>query len=654
METSIAPRLTLRLLGGLEVRTADGRDVTPPGRKSRAFLACLALPSGSAWPREQLIALLWGDRDEEQARGSLREALVKLRRCMGEPTPVTATRETVSLDRGIVSIDVVEFCEMAKAGELEHASELYRGELLEGLCLADAEFEDWLLVERTRVHDLAVDVLRRLLASQSGEPAVRTAQRLLQLDPTHEETHRALMQLYAQAGSRSQALRQYQICRDRLRHDLDVAPSAETEALHRRLMNSSGFRSLDGGETSRSPQIIREPADVVATTTPVIAVLPFANLSGDAEQEYFSDGITEDIITELSRFSSIYVIARNSSFAFKGKAMKVQEIARELDVAYVVEGSVRKAGDRIRITAQLVEAAGGKHVWAERYDRPAEDVFAIQDYVVRTVAATLAGRLEAVGAEGLRRRPTASLSAYECVLRGNALPVADLVHEAAAHKLFEQAVALDPDYARACAQLAISHMNRWMHGMSKSSSDLDRAFELAKRAVVLDAQDSVCHSALFWAQFGRRHYDEAEFHARKALALNPNRTNALASMADLFACTGRPDEAMALIEDAMRLDPHHPAWYWIELGVAHFVARRYAEAIVALRHHPNMHYLVQAYLAACQAQLGEDDAMHAAAAEVLRLRPDFSVAAFVKFQSYKLEADREHLTSSLRKAGLPA
>jgi adenylate cyclase len=390
-----------------------------------------------------------------------------------------------------------------------------------------------------------------------------------------------------------------------------------------------------------------------ASGRPSIAVLPFTNMSGDSEQEYFSDGITEDIITELSRFGSLYVIARNSSFAFKGKAIKVQEIARELDVAYVVEGSVRKAGDRIRITAQLIEAAGGKHVWAERYDRPAEDVFAIQDEVVRTVAATLAGRLEAAGAEGLRRRPTASLSAYECVLRGNALPVADPVHPAAAHQLFEQAIALDPDYARAYAHLAISHMNRWVDEMSESSKDLDRAFELANRAVSLDAQEIVCHTALSYIQLGRRRYDEAEFHARKALALNPNRPNAIAAMADVFVSTGRPDEATALMTDAMRLDPHHPTWYWLELGAAHFVARRYAEAIAAIRHRPNMYYVGHAYLAACHVQLGEEEAMHAAAAEVLRFRPDFSVAAFTTRQSYKLAADREHLASSLRKAGLP-
>ena len=227
------PRLTLRLLGGLEVRTADGREVTPPGRKLRALLACLALPPASAWSREQLIGLLWGDRDEEQARGSLREALVKLRRYMGEPSPVRANRETIALDPAVIDVDAVEFVRVAKAGELERASELYRGELLEGLNLPNAGFEDWLLVERTRLHDLAVSTLTRLLASESGETVLVSAQRLLQLEPTNEAAHRALMRLYVAQGDRTLALRQYQICRESLQHHLGVKPEAETERLYR-------------------------------------------------------------------------------------------------------------------------------------------------------------------------------------------------------------------------------------------------------------------------------------------------------------------------------------------------------------------------------------------------------------------------------------
>jgi len=274
--------------------------------------------------------------------------------------------------------------------------------------------------------------------------------------------------------------------------------------------------------------------------------------------------------------------------------------------------------------------------------------------VVRTVAATLVGRVEAAGAEGLRRRPTASFSAYECVLRGNALPVGDPVHERVAHQLFEQAIALDPEYARAHAQLAMSYTMRWLNRMSGSSEELDRAFELASRAITLDDQEVVCLMALSFVQLCRRRYDEAEFHARKAVALNPSRPNALLVMADVLIFTGRADDAVALIAESMRLDPHHPTWYWQELGLAHFAARRYEEAITALRHRPNLHYIEQIYLAVCHAQLGEDEAMRAAAAEVLHLRPDFSSAAFVNRNCFKLAADQEHLASSLRKAGLPA
>src|SRR5262245_7331332 len=355
----------------------------------------------------------------------------------------------------------------------------------------------------------------------------------------------------------------------------------------------------------------------VAIDRPSVAILPFTNMSGDPEQQYFSDGITEDIITELSRFRAIFVIARNSSFQYRDKAVDVRRIAREVGASYVVEGSVRKLATRIRITAQLIEAAGGTHLWADRYDRLVEDVFAIQDEVVRTIVATLAGRLEATGAEGLQRRPTASLSAYECVLRGNALQIGDRADDAAVHQLFEQAVALDPDYALH-AKLAVSHLYRWIHGMSGSSKELDRAFELAARAVSLDAQETVCHTALSYIQLWRRRYDEAEFHARKALALNPNRPYALVAIADFLAYTGRPDEAVVLMNDAMRLDPHHPAWYWSVLGRAHFTARRPAEAVAAMKHRPKLTLFSQAYLAATYAQLGEQAAMDAATAEVLR------------------------------------
>ncbi len=230
MDTPTRPRLRVRMLGGFELTSADGGDLTPPRRKLRALVALLALAPAAGWSREQLTALLWDGRDEEQARGSLRQALAELRRLLGA-SALLADRETAAFDPALVSVDAVELSRLAAAGELEQAAALYRGELLEGVSLPDSALADWLLVERTRLHDLAVGVLARLLDTQSGDVAIGTAERLLQLDSTREETHRALMRLYAAAGARSRALRQYQICRDVLQRNLDVEPEPETEWL---------------------------------------------------------------------------------------------------------------------------------------------------------------------------------------------------------------------------------------------------------------------------------------------------------------------------------------------------------------------------------------------------------------------------------------
>ena len=280
-----------------------------------------------------------------------------------------------------------------------------------------------------------------------------------------------------------------------------------------------------------------------------------------------------------------------------------------------------------------------------------EDIFAVQDEVVRTIVATLAGRLEAKRAEGLRRRPTKSLSAYECVLRGNALPVGDPAAEAVAHQLFEQAIALDPDYARAYAQLAISHAKRWEDDMSGLSGDLERAFELATHAVILDAQESECHTALGYVHLLRRQYDEAEFHVRKALALNPNRPNALATLGFVLARTGQPDTAIGLITEAMQLDPHHPTWYWTELGVRAF--RSAAIRRGSCRYQASSDPILLLVCLSCRGlratrrrrsyarRSGRD---HTTAARLLsgRIRAE---------KSYKRADDQQRLASSLRKRG---
>ena len=403
--------LKLRVLGGFELQSGRGPDGTPPGRKVRALLACLALSPGISWPRERLMALLWSDRAEEQARASLRQALTELRQVLGEPSPLRTEQDKVSLDSAAIMVDAVEFPRLVKSGKLDEAAALYRGPLLDGHGVRDGAFEDWLSAERARLHDLAIETLHRLAASQGGTAATDTAQRLLQLEPAHEATHRLLMQLYAAAGQRAQALRQYQHCRDALRRDLQANPDAETEQLYRQIQDETPPAS-----PPTAPAV--KPARLQSSDgKPSIAILPFENLSGDPEQLYFSRGITADIITELSRFHEIQVTASNSSFALQLKNIALRDIAAQLGVEYVVEGSVRKAGSRVRITAQLIDIESMNHAWAENYDRDLADVFELQDEIARRIATTVAGRVKVARTQRIHRKPTENLTAYENYLR---------------------------------------------------------------------------------------------------------------------------------------------------------------------------------------------------------------------------------------------
>jgi adenylate cyclase len=391
-----------------------------------------------------------------------------------------------------------------------------------------------------------------------------------------------------------------------------------------------------------------------ATDRPSVAVLPFVNMSGDPEQQYLSDGITEDIITELSRFRQLHVLARNSSFRYRGQDVDVIRAGRELDVQYLVEGSVRRIGDRIRITTQLIDAGSGYHLWAERFDRKQEDIFAVQDQVVRTIVATLVGRLRAVGAEQAKHKPPTSLAAYECLLRGYALPLYDPDAAAEARRLFEKAIDLDPGYARAYALLAYSFFREWHQDMSRSGDALDRAFELAQKAVALGDNDSNSLAVLGWVHLFRQSHALAEYYYQKALELNPNRPNLMANLGVLYIYLGRLAEGMDCYKEAKLLDPFFDAaWYWPYVGCGHFAARQYDEAIAAFSRSSTMPFWAQAYLAACYALTNRIERARHCAAEVLRVSSEFSLTRYAAKEPYMKSADREHLIEGLRKAGLP-
>jgi adenylate cyclase len=318
---------------------------------------------------------------------------------------------------------------------------------------------------------------------------------------------------------------------------------------------------------------------------PSIAVLPFTNMSGDPEQAYFSDGVTEDIITELSRFRELFVIARNSTFVFKGQAVEVREVARRLGVRYVVEGSVRKAGNRVRITAQLVDAATGNHVWAERYDRELEDVFAVQDEVVRAIAGTLPGQIRHAELGLAKRRP--SVEAYDLVLRAYAL-FQESTRESTleARVLLEQAIAIAPDYALAHTLLSAVHSNNWDEGWWGDSAEESRRLHLehARLAVKLDELDSRCQhiisDACFWCLGD---LELALIHAERAVELNPNDCGSAAWLGFLHARLGEHEKGLAVCEQALRLDPLSGTWPRHLLGLAQLHSGRYEQALTTLK-----------------------------------------------------------------------
>jgi TolB-like protein/Flp pilus assembly protein TadD len=399
---------------------------------------------------------------------------------------------------------------------------------------------------------------------------------------------------------------------------------------------------------------------------PSIAVLAFDNLSGDASQDYFSDGVTEDIITELSRFRTLFVTARNSSFAYRGKPVDVKRIGRELGVAFVVEGSVRRAGDALRITAQLVDAVGGHHLWAERYDCAATDLFTVQDDVTRRIVAIVANRLDEEELGRSRDKPTSSLKAYDLWLRGvkqqqRSTPEGDIEAKAC----FEQAIAIDPEYARAYAGLAeIAYLRTVYFGWgTPEAKDYDAAIGYAQRAVALDDSDAAPHSILGWIHLMRREFERARRHWDRAIVLNPNDADILMSRATALAFLGEAEEAIAQAKLAMRLNPFHPDWYDSDLAVAYFCAGRYGEVIEVFDRIAELFPHTPAWRAAAAAYLGRNDAADHAARFVGNIRSIWagdSAAGPREYAEWLLDrlpfrrpSDAEHLCLGLRRAGLP-
>ena len=405
----------------------------------------------------------------------------------------------------------------------------------------------------------------------------------------------------------------------------------------------------------KPPKSVTEPV----ATSPIpdrasIAVLPFTNLSNDPQQEYFSDGITNDVITDLSKFGSLFVIASNSVFAYKGKPVKVQDVSRELGVRYVLEGSVQKVKDKVRVNAQLIDAATGHHMWAERYERDLNDLFVVQDEIVQAIVGAMAVRVREVERDRAMRKGTDSLEAYDYVLRGREyLSRVTRSTNLEARKMFQRAIELDPRYAAAYVGLGWTYRRAVGHGWTEFINEaLERAQDLAQQALRLE-DSAAAHGLLAWIYLARGQHELASNAADRAMELNPNDSDSLSRLASVHLYMGRTDEAVRAYETALRFDPNTDADTHFTLGLAYYLQSQYAKSISILergRSKNPSHVFIHVALAAAYALTGHSTEAAREAGRVRRLHPFFEVASFgTRFRNPR---DRERFAEGLGKAGL--
>ena len=424
--------------------------------------------------------------------------------------------------------------------------------------------------------------------------------------------------------------------------------------------------SLKTPRTSASIPPAQSPA-LALPDQPSIAVLPFANLSGDPQQEYFSDGITDDLITDLSRLPGLFVIARTSSFTYKDKPAKLQEVGRELGVRYVLEGSARKTADRVRINVQLVDASTGDQIWTQRYDRQLHDIFALQDEIVQSLAATLHLQLTVLQRGWVLPQRTKNLEAYDDFLRGfESLlnPTPDGL--AKGRKMFEKSVELDPGYADAYGALAVSYFLGSIWQFDKDPGVLDRATESVDKAIALDDSEADAYAVRGWIEGIKDQHDRAVADGKRAVSLDPNSAFGWLALADIndAECvfpagimppdwgTSKPQEVLAHAQNAIRLDPRHPQKYSMPEGVAYNGLGRYADAVEALKRSDQNNPWVHVNLVYAYSELGRQQDARAEAAEVLRISPGFSLEEVGRMPGNWHGPLGQRYLSDLRKAGL--
>jgi TolB-like protein/DNA-binding SARP family transcriptional activator len=721
--------LSLKMLGGFTLRNGSDAALCLPTRKTRALLGYLALHADQSQPREKLASLLWSDRSDKQARHSLNQSLGAIRK-VGLDAGVTllkADADSVCLTSDSVEIDVVKFRSLLDENPTEAAT-LYRGPLLEGVSIPESAFEEWLTAARSELHGLACTALERAAtdAMRQGrtKEAGTAARRLVALDSLNEEGHRLLMRIQHEAGDRAGAIRQYQACVSVLKRELQVGPDAATKSLFETIkkdaespketsampVDGGPSRGSEGSSLGTTRTLLEKPLRprrwlVSAVTAavvlfvgmamfamlaprnqktetlyrhdnalplpkiPSIAILPFENLSGDSAQEYFSDGMTDDLITDLSKISGLFVIARNSTFDYKRKPVKLKHIAEELGVRYVLEGSIRRVGEQMRINAQLIDTMTGGHLWAERYDGPLTDIFAFQDRVTKKIVTALALNLTKDEQIERANRYTDNVEAHDAFLKGwvnyRRFSAEDF---AKAIPFFEKAIQLDPNYGRAYAALAslywesVRQGHPWTSKVSPDPFDVvsyeasrHKAERYSERAMKNPSPLAYrVASAISW---NYRQFDDAATQAEQAVILDPNDPDGYVALAWVLIFTGHPNDALAAVQRAVRLDPKNADAYAYVLGLARLGLMQYKDALIALQRAQERtpEYLdVNVPLAVVYRHLGRGEEARVALERYLgaQRHQTATVDQVLGWWSFKREIDVRRFGRSLIEAGL--
>jgi TolB-like protein len=382
-----------------------------------------------------------------------------------------------------------------------------------------------------------------------------------------------------------------------------------------------------------------------------IAVLPFTNMSSDQEQEYFADGLAEDLITDLSKVPGLLVISRHSTFAYKGKAIDIRQVAKDLGVRFIAEGSVRRAAARIRINVQLIDAEDGTHLWAERLDRELADIFVLQDEVVARVVSALSGLLPS--ARPTPRQRATNLEAYELFVRGRAMVTQSVESNRAARPLLERSIELDPGFADAHAWLAMSHHCGWAYWGEATEPHRLLALEAAQHAVSLDPENAGAHAILGDVLVFLGRFDEGAAELATALRIDPNNADAWAFLGENAAFAGNVVEGLEHARKAFRLNPYPPGWYYWLLGLVEYASGRYEDAVGTLRHETTHRSGSQRILAASLAQLGRMEEARVEAQQFLAAHPQFSAQHWAETQPFRRDADRQRFVDGYLMAGLP-